>query len=72
MRTVYFSDVTPHRHENYKAMTLGQHPDFSILDFRQLRYVVEVMNADLTHINALGTFNREYRLNKDLFKSLPS
>jgi hypothetical protein len=51
MRTVFFSNVPSSRHANCMALAHGcPHPDFSILDFRQLRYVVEVLNKDMEFI----------------------
>ena len=51
MRTVFFSNVPSSRHANCMALAHGcPHPDFSILDFRQLRYVVEVLNKDMEYI----------------------
>ena len=55
---------------------MGQHarPDFSILDFRQLRYAIEVMNKDLAECITpnQAAFNREYRFNEKVIGMLPS
>ena len=76
MRTVYLSNVANHRHANCHALALGQHarPDFSVLDFRQLRYTLEVMNKDVSEgiIPNIGVFNRDYRINDKVFGMLPS
>jgi FMN phosphatase YigB (HAD superfamily) len=47
LRRVYFSNVPQHRTKNCHALAMGTPaPDFSILDFRQLRYLVPLMDAD--------------------------
>lgn len=52
LRTVYLSNVPNHRHANCHALALGGHrPDFSILDFRQLRYCIQIMNKDVEHVS---------------------
>jgi hypothetical protein len=77
IRTVYLTNVgKDHRFANCRALALGQHarPDFSVLDFRQLRYTLEVMNKDVSQgiIPNSAVFDRDYRVNDKVFGMLPS
>ena len=50
IRSVFFAYRPYNPAANYKAFALGEHPDFSILDFRQLPYILEIMNHDVKFI----------------------
>ncbi len=43
-------------------LSIGEYPDFSILDFRQLQSVIEVMNEDVKFIDSKDVdFQNHYR-----------
>jgi len=71
IRTVYFSNIPQHRDANCKAMAHGAHPDFSILDFRQIPYIIEVMQKDCEKIGELGIQDGTYR-KPEIYRTLPS
>lgn len=72
IRTVYLQNEPRHDHSNAKALSHGFHPDFTILDLRQIPYILEVMRADVQFIEQMqsgGVQGYQYRQH---MKELPS
>lgn len=69
---MYFGYAPFNKEANAKALNLGHVPHFSILDFRQLPFLLSVMNEDARFINEQSdTFQDEYR-HAENFRRLPS
>jgi len=55
VRSVYFGYAPYNRQANFKALSHGHVPDFSLLDFRQLPNIVKVMDEDVKFIRDLNS-----------------
>lgn len=69
---MYFGLAPFNREANAKALSIGHVPQFSLLDFRQLPFLLFVLAADADFINQQSeTFQQEYRT-PEHYKQLPS
>jgi len=61
IRTVLYASCKHNRETNCKALAHGHHPDFTILDYTQIQYVLEVMARDTHFIKEAGLGIGQYR-----------
>ena len=70
VRSIFYAANTEYTETNYENIGKRVIPDFSIIDFRQLPFVIEEINRDIQFLDAQKD---EIRLNyRQYIKDLPS